>query len=444
MDFSLSQLLAAPPADCACGKRHKARLKDAVVFDGAISETAALIKRYGGTHAYILADENTFAAAGAPMTKNLAAHNIAYTLFLLPDARTEPDGKAVGDAELHFDPACDILLALGTGVINDIAKILARGRDVPFFCIATAPSMDGFASSTSSVIRDGLKVSVNSRCPDVVIADTGILSAAPAEMLLAGLGDMLAKYVSICEWRIGHIVTGEYYCEKVASLIRAAVKKCADNAEGLVRRDKTAVRAVMEGLLLSGIAADWAGVSRPVSGVEHYFSHIWDMRAVAFGTPCSLHGIQCGVGTLYALRGYEALKKSPPDKQKAETAFSSFDRESWYRSLCAYLGKAGDAMVADARTSPRNNPAAHAKRLEKICTRWDDILAVLSDELPPFSQLEALLRRIGAPTKPESFGLSSADVPFVFRATRDVRDKYILSALCFDLGVSEEIAEMLL
>ena len=103
---------------------------------------------------------------------------------------------------------------------------------------------------------------------------------------------MLAKYVSICEWRIANLITGEYYCETIAQMVRTALKKCVDNAEGLLKRDEEAIKAVFEGLIIGGVAMSYAGVSRPASGVEHYFSHVWDMRALEFGTNMDLHGIQ--------------------------------------------------------------------------------------------------------------------------------------------------------
>ena len=190
----------------------------------------------------------------------------------------------------------DLILAVGSGVIQDLCKYVSFFAHVPYMVVATAPSMDGYASASSSMTRDGLKISLPSRSADVIIGDTQILKTAPMHMLRSGLGDMLAKFISIAEWRIAHIITGEYYCEEVAKLIRSAVKKCVDNAEGLLAREDAAIEAVFEGLVIGGVAMNYAGVSRPASGVEHYFSHIWDMRALAFNTPMDFHGIQCAVG----------------------------------------------------------------------------------------------------------------------------------------------------
>ena len=439
----IRELLQRGPFLCVCGRRHAARLKDAIIEKDAILRTPEALKALGGTRAFILADENTFAAAGEKLTGALRRGGIPYTLFRYPAARTEPDEAAAGAAMLHFDTACDALVALGSGVINDITKIVARMTGLPFVCVGTAPSMDGYASSTSSVVRQGLKVSVDSRCPDVFIGDLDVLCATPEEMLLAGLGDMLAKYISVCEWRIGRIVTGEYYCEEVAALIRGALRLCRENAEGLKKREPAAVRAVTEGLILSGVAADWAGVSRPVSGVEHYFSHIWDMRALEFGMPFALHGIQCGVGTLYALRGYEALQKLQPDPARARRAAERFDEAAWFATLRGYLGRAAEPMIEAELREHRNDPAARIARAETIAARWEEILTVVRKELPPAEEVRVLLERLGAPVSPVQLGLPESDVPLIFQATRDVRNKYILSALCFDLGCAEEVAAAL-
>ncbi len=145
---------------------------------------------------------------------------------------------------MNFDPACDSIIDIGSGVINDIGKILSSVTDKPYIIVATAPSMDGYASATSSMEREGLKTSVNTKCPDVIIGDIDVLKNAPLKMLKAGVGDMLAKYVSICEWRIANLILGEYYCENVASLVREALKRCIDNAQKLLERDEDAVKAV--------------------------------------------------------------------------------------------------------------------------------------------------------------------------------------------------------
>ena len=142
--------------------------------------------------------------------------------------------------------------------------------------------MDGYASNSSSMVQNGLKVSLYNDCPIAIIADLDIMKNAPMRMLMAGLGDVLAKCVAIADWRIANIVVGEAYCEALADLMRYCVKKCLDSAQGLVQRDPEAVKGVVEGLVLSGVAMSFAGSSRPASGLETLFlAHVGNGDAAA-------------------------------------------------------------------------------------------------------------------------------------------------------------------
>ena len=253
---------------CACGKTHNVAIDAVVTGSGAVKRLPEFVSQYG-SKPFVVADVNTYAAAGEQVCQILQAAQIPYGSFIFREKALEPDEKAVGAAFMHYDKSCDVILGVGSGVINDICKILSNLTAKPYIIVATAPSMDGYASATSSMSRDGVKVSLNSRCADVIIGDTEILKRAPMHMLQSGLGDMLAKFVSIAEWRIAHIITGEYYCESVAGLIRDAVKKCVDNAQGLLEREDNAVEAVFEGLVIGGVAMAYAGGSRPAPGGEH-------------------------------------------------------------------------------------------------------------------------------------------------------------------------------
>lgn len=438
MEYSVEGLMARGSFMCPCGKMHSAHLKKAIICDNAIAQLPAEIRALGGNKPFIVADKNTLAAAGDRVFAALGKDKIAYTLFTYKEERTEPDEKALGSISLHWDYSCDILVGIGSGVINDICKIVSTHYHIPFIIVGTAPSMDGYASSTSSVVRDGLKVSVDSRCPDVIIGDLDVLASSPLLMIQSGLGDMLAKYTSVCEWRIGHLVTGEYYCEEVAAIIRSALKQIVDNAGGIITRDKAAVKAVMDGLIISGIAADYAGVSRPVSGVEHYFSHLWDMRAIEFGTPWSLHGIQCGVGTYLAAKGYENLVTHTPDKEKAVAFFDGFDKEKRCAVIKEYLGSAGDAIVETLFSSDRYSREKHLTRLDNIIKYWDEIVSIAKEEMPSSARILEILNTIDAPVFSADFGIPENQNALTFKLTMDIRDKYILSTLMFDLGLTDE------
>ena len=423
---------------CSCGKVHSFDTR-IVTGPGVLSRLPEILREFGAKNAFMLSDPNTYAAAGKAVLQILTDAGIRCTDFRLESSRPEPDEHSVGSVVMNFDPGCEIIIAVGSGVINDIGKILSRISGKPYIIVGTAPSMDGYASATSSMTRGGLKISLPSRSADVIIGDADILRAAPLHMMKSGLGDMLAKYVSICEWRIAHLITGEYYCEEVAGLIRSALKRCVDNAQGLLNRDEAAVMAVFEGLVIGGVAMNYAGLSRPASGVEHYISHVLDMRGVEFGTPVELHGIQCAIGTLIALKLYEKIKAITPNREKALHYAEQFDIAAWHRALKSYLGKGADSMIALEAREKKYDPALHARRLEVILSNWEGILQIIEEELPSSDALEALLDALEAPKTLAEIGISDGELPMIFRCTKDIRDKYVLSRLAWDLGVIDEI-----
>ncbi|MCI9141427.1 MAG: sn-glycerol-1-phosphate dehydrogenase [Lachnospiraceae bacterium] len=52
------------------------------------------------------------------------------------------------------------------------------------------------------------------------------------------------------------------------------LRHCVELAPRLLKRDPETVTAVFKGLIICGVAMNYAELSRPASGVEHYFSHI--------------------------------------------------------------------------------------------------------------------------------------------------------------------------
>jgi len=423
---------------CNCGKEHTFE-SEVIVGKGVINQLPQVLKKFNATKVFLIADENTFDAAGDKICKILASSGMKMLSHIYSDELLHPDETSVGSAIMHYKSDCDLILAVGSGVINDISKIVANVSGKPYIIVATAPSMDGYASATSSMTMDGLKISLDSKCADVIIGDTDILCNAPMKMMLSGLGDMLAKCVSICEWRISHLVNGEYYCEKVAQLVRSSLKKCVDNAEGLLRRDEIAVQSVFEGLIICGAAMKFAGMSRPASGVEHYLSHIWDMRGVAFGTATELHGIQCALGTLIAIKLYEKIRNISPNKQKAFEYAEDFKYCAWSEKLRNFLGKGAESMISLEEKEQKYDLEKHRARFQVIFDNWDNIKQIMEDELPSYEYLENLFQKLGMPTTMKEIGMDEKILSMTFKATKDIRDKYVLSRLAWDLGVIEDI-----
>ena len=201
----------------------------------------------------------------------------------------------------------DVIISVGSGVICDIGKYMSFSLGIPSIVIATAPSMDGYASDCSAFIIDDIKRSVPSSPPKVIIGDVDILKNAPMDMILSGLGDMLGKYSALRDWKLGNIVLGEYYCDVVSKLVKTSVDNCVSEIEGYKRRDDKAIEHLMKGLVLVGIAMSFVGNSRPASGAEHHISHLWEMMFLMEGRKAVFHGTKVGIGTILVNRIAEDL-----------------------------------------------------------------------------------------------------------------------------------------
>lgn len=437
--IDIAKMLTAPEAPCpACGKIHRAGVNDVCIERGALKRVPEYVKKYNGTKAFLLADKNTWEVAGKTVEKLLLDSGIGVTSYILSTTRAEPDEYAIGSVTAHMDTSCDIFVSVGSGVINDLGKVIANLCALPYIIVGTAPSMDGYASGLSSIIRDGLKYSLNTKCAEVIIGDLDILCEAPMRMIQAGVGDLFAKFISICEWRISALINGEYFCEEIASMVNEALQNCVDNLDGIANRDPEAIRTVMDGMVLAGMSMNYATISRPASGMEHYISHIFDMRGVEFDTPIDLHGIQCGIATVTTLRLYEKIRKiDTPDREKALSYARSFNYETWKEFLREKLGKSADAMIEIEAKEHKYDVALHEKRLEIIMDKWSEIQKIIS-ELPAANEVENMLRNIGAPTTFEEIGFTKEEEQNAIRMSKDIRDKYVGSRLLWDLGVLDE------
>ena len=442
-DISLDELIKLGDFKCECGKVHSPGVEKVIIEKGAVIKLPGLIKEIGAKKPFILSGHDTFEAAGNIVTKVLDDENILYTKYVFPVSPVRPTEYTVGSALMHFDYSCDAIIGIGSGVINDTAKMIARATGLKYIIVATAPSMDGFVSATSSMDRDGLKVSINSKAAWAVIGDLDILCNAPMHLLISGVGDMLAKITSLKEWKLAEIIVGEYYCDVIAALVEKALDKVMNETKGLLERDPESVRSVMEGLVIAGIAMNYAGISRPASGMEHYFSHIWDMRSLAFeNAKFEQHGIQAGIGTLYSLMAYEKIINDDitPDKEKALEYVKNFSLEDWNRQLLEFIGPGAEAMIEGENKEHKYDTAKHEKRLDKIIDKWDEIKDVIKT-FPSSEEIRTLMKSIDFPTSADVIGYDNKGVRTTFTMTKDIRDKYICTRLLWDLGILDEVAD---
>lgn len=438
----LDELIALGEFDCACGKKHVSGIRKVIICSGAIMQLPNILRDIGCRKPFLLSGQNSFAAAGESVEQALDLAKLSYGKYVFPHSPVKPAEKAVGSSIMHFDYSCDCVVGIGSGVINDIGKLLARATGRPYLVVATAPSMDGFASATSSMDMDGLKVSLDSTYAQAIIGDLDILSQAPMHMLIAGVGDMLAKIISLTEWRIANLLVDEYYCPVVSALLENSLDKVLSVSLKLLTRDKDAVSAVMEGLVIAGLAMKYAGFSRPASGMEHYFSHIWYMRSLAFyDVKFDLHGIQCGIGTLYSLKIYEYISKVVPNRKKALDYAAAFSQEEWNEELRHFIGPGAETMIAGENRERKYDLSKHAVRLERIFEHWDETQEIIST-LPSYEEIFKKMKALGAPTDAHYLGYTDIQIAQTFLMTKDIRDKYIASRLLWDLGLLDEAARI--
>ena len=236
IDFSkasLDELLAKEGFDCACGRHHSVVMDYVAIHSGAVKEIPQAFEAMGRKRPFIVCDRHTKEAAWDRVRPVLEEAGIEYVLFCLPMEHVEPNEAAMGSLIMGFDPSCDCVMGIGSGVVNDCSKLLAYMTGRKMIIVGTAPSMDGYASNCSAMIREGVKCTIANEAPAAIICDVDIIKEAPMRMLRAGLGDMLAKYIALCEWRITNLINGEYYCANVAGLMRASLEKIVKHAPAL-------------------------------------------------------------------------------------------------------------------------------------------------------------------------------------------------------------------
>ena len=444
--MTFTELVRPEGHRCACGKTHVCALKYLNIGRGIIAEVPKMIAAMGRKRPFVVCDDNTWKVAGAKVDEILTAAGIDHRLYIIPcenGDRIAPAEWEVGSVIMHFDPECDMFLAVGSGVINDICKVAAFAAGRPTAVVGTAPSMDGYASNNASMELNHVKVSLYNHGPEGILLDSEILAQAPMRMLWAGLGDMVAKYIAICEWRISHLVTGEYYCEDVAELMRSALRKIMAASDKIALRDPDAIASVAEGLVLAGLGMAYAEISRPASGLEHYFSHMWEMMALERGVPYDLHGIQVGVGTLLTMQIYQKLRTVTPDRARAEAHMRAFDRDRWEAQVRRIFGKTADQIIKIEDQTRKNDPARHAARLDNIVNHWGDILKIIDEELPDYRWLHDAMARTGMPMTPADIGIPERDVIDAFVGARDIRDKYLSCSMIWDLGLTDDFVRFL-
>ena len=438
LDASAERLISPDGFSCSCGKHHTALPLEFLKNEkGALSFLPEGLRRLKVRKPFVVMGENGYRAAGREVLAILEASGIPYRELVIPaQPKILPNEVYTGCIEQSFHASCDFILGVGSGVINDLCKFVAFRHSLRTGIVATAPSMDGYASNSSAMELDGVKTTVYTVCPSLILCDTEILRNAPFDMLRSGFGDMAAKIVSVADWRIAHLVTGEYYCENVAQMMLRACMEIVECVPGISTREEKAIRNMTDGLILSGIASSFTGVSRPASGMEHSVSHLLEMFALAKGREPAFHGLQVGYGLRAAFRLYEMASKAKFTVEGCEAA-SQFDEAAWEDEMKAVFGRQAAVLVENALKEKRNSREAILKRGMEALRHEKEIRQIVSETLAYMPQVIQALDRMEIPAlnAPEKLGYSKEEAVNAVVYSNDLRARYIFPSLLSDLGI---------
>ena len=289
---------------CSCGRKHEIVVDDIIIESGAISQLPDILKRpaYADKKSLVMiCDENTYEAAGKQVEELIPG---LKKIVLNPEnLHANEHGVEAAKKGLDEVGGADLMIAVGSGTIHDITRYHAYEMKIPFFSVPTAASVDGFVSTVAAMTWHGFKKSFTAVSPVVVVADTDIFKKAPLRLTASGVSDLLGKYTALADWKITHLLTGEYICDEICSMEYEALDRLKESPDGLTTGDADAYENLMYGLLLSGLAMQMTGNSRPASGAEHHMSHLWEMEVINDYIDF-YHGEKVGVGLVLASKIY--------------------------------------------------------------------------------------------------------------------------------------------
>ena len=426
---------------CPCGKTHSAPLKYVSVRKDALSDLPKFVKELGFHSLYLVSDHITYGIAGQKCMDILAQAGIRAEIIQL--THLEFDEATLGELVIHMPQDCDLVVAVGTGTINDMTRYFSFKLGRPFFTVATAAPMDGFASSIAAIHVNHLKTTFQAQTPLAVIGDTEILKNAPYPMIAAGLGDLLGKCTCLCDWRLSHIITGEHQCERIMELVEKCVQNLLPVAGRAKERDPKVLGDIMEGLVLTGVAMSLYGNSRPASGCEHHMSHYWETILEQRGQRPAPHGAQVGVGTVLVLKAVELLLERKVDFDAARRAAEVYDPVKWREEIQRAYGPAAPGVIEMEEEAGKNASAGRLARIDTMERRWSEISALLRT-LPTSDYVADLLSGLGAPCRPEGIGIDRKLLKDTFLYCKEIRARYTILQMIWDLDLLDSISDQVI
>ncbi|WP_317314126.1 sn-glycerol-1-phosphate dehydrogenase [Absicoccus porci] len=428
------------PFKCSCGRTHSTGLEGCTVGAGVLSSLVDYVEKYGFKKVYVACDEITYGIAGEKVMNILHDANIDAKAHVFTGGRFIPNEESLGKLMIDAPRDLDLVVAVGTGSINDMCRFFSYQMNVPYAIVATAAPMDGFASSGAALMVDNIKQTIPAQTPLFIIGDTDILCGAPARMISAGLGDLLGKFTCLNDWRISKIINDEYYCDTVVNLVKDCIENVLTNADKAASRDPKVIGDIMEGLVLTGVAMSFVGNSRPAAGCEHHLNHYWEAIEIQNGQIPVLHGIEVGLAEVVILKMTEFLRESRPDFDAARAKAKQYDQAAWEAKMKEVYGTASDAIIELEHESKKNEPEGRLKRIDKIEENWDEIVQLMNDYMPTSDRMIEILKSLDAPYFPSQVGFSDEMLYNALVYGKENRARYTMLSMMGDLGVLEDLA----
>ena len=406
---------------CECGMAHKCPIDHVIIGEDALTHLPSITKEYASI--LLVADRNTYRVCGEAV-HNVIKNKISDVLVYQTEGILVPDEIAISELEAHVTDATDLIIGVGSGVINDLCKIVSFKKGLRYFIVATAPSMDGYASKGSALILDGMKVTLNANVPKAIIADTRVLASAPFEMIQAGYGDIIGKYSCLNDWRLSACVYNEYLCPFVMNATYETVEKTVKLADGIREKDAEAIGALMEALVAVGILMAYVGNSRPASGSEHHLSHYFEIVGIERGEEYLPHGIDVCFSAIETAKVREKLL-AIDDISAYEYNFDRADYESNIRRI---YGSIADEVIALQNKMRWYD----IDRVKIYREKWDEIRAILSSA-PSSEEMLSLCQNVGLDYSVFTSLYGNEKIADALLYAKDLKDRYTVLWMYFDL-----------
>lgn len=404
---------------CSCGREHNIQVKEIYIESGASDRLCEMLadgelSRFESPVA--VCDKNTEMAAKS-LTDRL--RDRCEIICLAPE-NLHADNVHVDILEKSIPQDCGLIIAVGSGTVHDLSRFVSYGRGIPFVSVPTAASVDGFVSTVAAMTWNGMKKTFPAQAPLYVFADTDIFSKAPYRLTASGVSDLLGKYTALADWKAAHLVTGEYICDRIVSLEEKAVKEVVDNIDAVRNGSAEICEKLMYALILSGLAMQMTGNSRPASGAEHHISHLIEMEVIN-GPVDALHGEKVSVGLMLCLDYYHRLSE---DIRAGRAKAADYDGTDTERAKEVFAKKGLlDGFLQENTPDPLLT--VDRERLENSLNALADII----DGLPTVDEMKIILNKGGCTAALEDIGMKSSDAEKLISLSPFVRNRLTINRL---------------